>query len=168
MLFCQARAGARRGAAGDYVPLPRRTPRAGTPRCCARPSRRCAARPRSGPARYPAGGGDPVGARARRLGAERADRCDRRLYDGAASRCGRRIGARVSRACAIGATTVPRPGCAALAALDAARASRDYQPYWAALAHLAAAGAGEAGDRRARRASVPLGLGQRPGGADDS
>ena len=65
------------------------------------------------------------------------------------------IGARVSRACAVGAADGAEAGLAALAALAAADV-RGYQPYWAALAHLAAAAGDAETARVARERAVGL------------
>jgi RNA polymerase sigma-70 factor (ECF subfamily) len=72
----------------------------------------------------------------RQLGASVPDAAIVALYDALVA-LQPTVGARVSRACAIGAADGAKAGLAALAALDG-DAVRGYQPYWAALAHLAA------------------------------
>ena len=163
MLHAEARRGARRDAAGDYVPLAEQDPALwdaelideaealllrGEPRWarsaatssrrrCSRPMR-CAAHRRG------------------RLGGDRA------LYDALAAITGSPVVA-INRAVAMAETDGPAAGLAALDALAGDARLAQYQPYWAARAALlAAAGRHRSGRRGLRAGDRPR---SRPGGA---
>ncbi len=152
LAYCQARAVARRSPAGDYVPLHAQDP-SRWDRTLLRQAESALARAsacgRLGPFQLEAaiqslhterGLGCPVSPDALRV-----------LYDGLVA-LHPTLGARVSRACAIGAAD---GAAAAVAALDvvAAESAREiaaYQPYWAARAHWLTA-AGRTADAEAAR-----------------
>jgi len=146
MLFCESRAAARRGEAGDYVPLDRQD--------IARWDE--AMRQQAEQALRHAAGLGQLGAYqieaaiqsahcARRLGAEVPADALVALYDALlALRPG--IGARVSRACAIASAQGHAAGLRALDEMSPAEIA-NYQPFWAARAHLL----GQAGQLDAAR-----------------
>lgn len=135
MLFCESRAAARRGAAGDYVPLDVQD--------TARWNH--AMRAQAEQALQHAAGMKSLGAYqmeaaiqsahcARRLGAQVPPDALVALYDGLLA-WRPSIGARVSRACAVAIAEGSAAGLQALDAMAIAEVA-SYQPYWAARAHL--------------------------------
>ena len=138
MLFCESRAAARRGEAGDYIPLDVQD--------TARWDR--AMREQAEQVLRHAAGLKVLGAYqmeaaiqsahcARRLGAQVPADALVALYDGLLA-LRPSIGAHVSRACAVATAAGPAEGLRALesfAALAPAEVA-NYQPYWAARAHL--------------------------------
>jgi RNA polymerase sigma-70 factor (ECF subfamily) len=135
MLFCESRAAARRGDAGDYVPLDvQDTARWNhTLRDQAERALRAAAA-MNAPGAYQMEAAIQSAHCARRLGAQVPPEAMVALYDGLLA-LRPSIGARVSRACALGAASGPAEGLRALDALAPGDVA-DYQPYWAARAHL--------------------------------
>ena len=137
MLFCEARARARRDAHGAYVPLDRQDTALWDLTMIAEAETllaQAAALGRLGPLQLEAA--IQSAHTQRRLGRTVPPRALVALYDGllAASPS---LGAQVSRACALADVHGAQQGLAALQALDA-NAVASYQPYWAALAHLLA------------------------------
>ena len=140
--FCQSRAAARRNAAGDYVPLAAQDPAHWDGELLALGEAALKQAAALGaPGAFQIEAAIQSAHTQRRLGASVPDGAIVALYDALVA-LQPTIGARVSRACAVGAAEGAEAGLAALAALAAADV-RGYQPYWAALAHLAAA-AGQA------------------------
>jgi RNA polymerase sigma-70 factor (ECF subfamily) len=135
MLFCESRAAARRGAAGDYVPLDvQDTARWNhAMRAQAEELLHHAASLKSLGA-YQMEAAIQSAHCARRLGAQVPPDALVALYDGLLA-WRPSIGARVSRACALAAAEGPAAGLSALDATAAAEVA-NYQPYWAARAHL--------------------------------
>jgi RNA polymerase sigma-70 factor (ECF subfamily) len=135
MLFCESRAAARRGAAGDYVPLDVQD----TARWD-RAMREQAEQVLLHAAKMKVLGAYQMEAAiqsahcARRLGAQVPPDALVALYDGLIA-LRPSIGARVSRACAVATAAGPAEGLRALDALGRAEVI-NYQPYWAARAHL--------------------------------
>jgi RNA polymerase sigma-70 factor (ECF subfamily) len=135
--FCQSRAAARRNAAGDYVPLAAQDPASWDHELLTvgeAALRKAAAL--GVPGAFQIEAAIQSAHTQRQLGASVPDAAIVALYDALVA-LQPTVGARVSRACAIGAADGAKAGLAALAALDG-DAVRGYQPYWAALAHLAA------------------------------
>lgn len=137
MLFCEARAGARRDAAGGYVALDAQDTAQWTMPMVAEAERalRHAAR-LSAPGPYQLEAAIQSAHTQRQLGAEVPPRALVALYDSLlAMRPG--VGAQVSRCCAVARAEGPGAGLHALQALDV-KAVAAYQPWWAARAHLLA------------------------------
>ena len=139
MLFCESRATARRGDAGDYVPLDVQDTARWNPamRDQAEQALRAAASMHA-PGAYQIEAAIQSAHCARRLGAQVPPEALVALYDGLLA-LRPSIGAQVSRACAIANAAGPAEGLRALEALAPADIA-SYQPYWAARAHLLAAG----------------------------
>jgi RNA polymerase sigma-70 factor (ECF subfamily) len=146
MLFCESRAAARRGEAGEYVPLDEQD----TTRWNhalhdqAEQALRTAAA-LNAPGAYQMEAAIQSAHCARRLGADVPPEAMVALYDGLLA-LRPSIGARVSRACAVGAASGPAEGLRALDELAPTEVA-DYQPYWAARAHLLAR-SGDAAEAR--------------------
>jgi RNA polymerase sigma-70 factor (ECF subfamily) len=135
MLFCESRAAARRGAAGDYVPLDRQDLARWDPDLreqAERALRHAAGLNAIGP--YQIEAAIQSAHCARRLGTQVPGQAMVALYDGLIT-LRPSIGALVSRACAVAEAEGPGAGLQALDTLGADQVS-DYQPYWAARAHL--------------------------------
>jgi len=135
MLFCESRAAARRGAAGDYVPLDEQDIARWDHalRAQAEQALRTAAA-LNNPGAYQVEAAIQSAHCARRLGADVPADALVALYDGLlALRPG--LGAQVSRACALANAAGPAEGLRALDAFTPAQIG-NYQPYWAARAHL--------------------------------
>ena len=148
--FCQSRAAARRNAAGDYVPLAAQDPASWDGELLAVGEASLQKAVALGvPGAFQVEAAIQSAHTQRRLGASVPDGAIVALYDALVA-LQPTVGARVSRACAVGAADGAEAGLTALAAL-AAGDVRGYQPYWAALAHLAAA-AGDAETARDARA----------------
>ncbi|CAN7205029.1 MULTISPECIES: RNA polymerase sigma factor [unclassified Variovorax] len=135
MLFCESRAAARRGAAGDYVPLDVQD----TARWnhamreeAERVLQQAAALKSLGA--YQMEAAIQSAHCARRLGAQVPPDALVALYDGLLA-WRPSIGARVSRACAVAIAEGSAAGLQALDAIAIAEVA-SYQPYWAARAHL--------------------------------
>ncbi len=137
MLFCESRAAARRGAAGDYVPLDVQDTARWNPamRAQAEQMLRHAAGMKSLGA-YQMEAAIQSAHCARRLGAQVPPDALVALYDGLLA-LRPSVGARVSRACALATAAGPAAGLSALDAMAVAEVT-NYQPYWAARAHLLA------------------------------
>ena len=135
MLFCESRATARRGDAGDYVPLDDQDIARwdhDLREQAEQALRTAAALDR--PGAYQLEAAIQSAHCARRLGAEVPPQALLALYDGLlALRPG--LGAQVSRACALANAAGPTEGLRALDAFTPAQIA-NYQPYWAARAHL--------------------------------
>lgn len=152
MLYAQARAGARRDEAGEYVPLAEQDPARWDAALIAEAEtllRRASALPGTG--RYQL----EAAVQSAHLVRQRTGRADweaiERLYDVLLAQTGSPVVA-LNRAVAIAETRGAAAGLAALDALAGDTRLRDYQPYWAARAELlqrsgAASGAAEAYDR---------------------
>jgi RNA polymerase sigma-70 factor, ECF subfamily len=153
--FCQARAAARRDAAGDYVPLAAQDAARWDHEllAVAEASLRKAAA-LAAPGAFQLEAAIQSAHTQRRLGASVPDAAIVALYDALVA-LQPTIGALVSRACAIAMAGGAPAGLAALAAIDADDV-RLYQPYWAALAHLAAQGGDAATARSARERAIGL------------
>jgi RNA polymerase sigma-70 factor (ECF subfamily) len=135
MLFCESRAAARRSDAGDYVPLDvQDTARWNHAMRDQAEQALGAAASMNAPGAYQMEAAIQSAHCARRLGAQVPPEAMVALYDGLLA-LRPSIGARVSRACALGAASGPVDGLRALDALAPDDVS-DYQPYWAARAHL--------------------------------
>ncbi len=153
--FCQSRAAVRRNAAGDYVPLGAQDPASWDHELLAvgeASLRKAAAL--GVPGAFQIEAAIQSAHTQRRLGASVPDAAIVTLYD-ALVVLQPTIGARVSRACAIGAADGAEAGLGALTALDGDAVS-GYQPYWAALAHLAAAAGRNEAASAARERAVGL------------
>ena len=153
--FCQSRAAVRRNAAGDYVPLGAQDPASWDHELLAvgeASLRKAAAL--AIPGAFQIEAAIQSAHAQRRLGASVPDAAIVTLYDALVA-LQPTIGARVSRACAIGAASGAEAGLAALATLDGDAVS-GYQPYWAALAHLAAAAGRNEAASAARERAVGL------------
>jgi RNA polymerase sigma-70 factor, ECF subfamily len=137
MLFCEARAGARRDAAGGYVALDAQDTAQWTMPMVAEAERALRhAAGLSAPGPYQLEAAIQSAHTQRRLGAEVPPRALVALYDSLlAMRPG--VGAQVSRCCAVARAEGPGAGLHALEALDV-KAVAAYQPWWAARAHLLA------------------------------
>lgn len=158
MLFCEARTDARRDATGRYIAFEDQDP--------ARWSLDMLAEAESHllqAARLAAMG--PYQLEAALQSAHTQQRCGApvrpahilALYDGLVH-LRPRVGALVSRACAVAALHGPEQGLAALAELKADDAARleSYQPYWAAAAHLEAKAGNIAAARNAYQRAIGL------------
>jgi RNA polymerase sigma-70 factor, ECF subfamily len=155
MLHAEARRGARRDAAGDYVPLAAQDPALWDAGLIAEAEALLTAASRMGAIdRYQLEAA-VQSAHAIRRSAGRADwAAIRRLYDALAEITGSPVVA-INRAIAIAETDGPRAGLAALAALAGDGRLSQYQPYWAARAALLAA----AGDIDAADAAYEQAIG---------
>ena len=153
--FCQSRAAARRNAAGDYVPLAAQDPARwdGELLAVAEAALKQAAA-LGVPGAFQIEAAIQSAHTQRRLGASVPQGTIVALYDALVA-LQPTIGARVSRACALGEAEGAAAGLAALATLAAADVG-GYQPYWAALAHLAAAAGRTETARAARERAVGL------------
>lgn len=152
LAFCQSRAGARRDARGDYVPLHAQdASRWDRELIAVAESALAKAASLAAPGPYQLEAAIQSAHSQRRLGAAVPPPAIVALYDALVS-LQPTLGALVSRACAIGDAQGAAAGLAALGTI-AARDVETYQPYWAALAHLArAAGDGETAARARTRA----------------
>jgi RNA polymerase sigma-70 factor (ECF subfamily) len=153
--FCQARSGARRDGAGNYVPLAAQDTLLWDRELLAlgeHALHRAAERASPGPFQLEAA--IQSAHTQRRLGANVPDEAIVGLYDALVA-VQPTVGAIVSRACAVAGARGAAAGRAALATLDV-KAVETYQPYWAALAHLAAAGGDGATARAARERAIGL------------
>lgn len=136
MLACEARAGARRDAAGRYVALSEQDTRAwDRGRIAQAEALLLAAATRAHLGPYQLEAAIQSAHCQRSLGAAVAPEALLALYDGLIA-LKPAIGARVSRACALAAVSGPEIALAELDSLPPA-ATRNYQAYWAARAHLA-------------------------------
>jgi RNA polymerase sigma-70 factor, ECF subfamily len=144
MLHAEARRGARRNAAGDYVPLAEQDPALWDADLIAEAEALLLAASRMGAVdRYQLEAA-VQSAHAVRRTAGRADwAAIRRLYD-ALEQITRSPVVAINRAIAIAETDGPAAGLAALAALEGDGRLSEYQPYWAARAALLAS-AGDIG-----------------------
>jgi RNA polymerase sigma-70 factor (ECF subfamily) len=144
MLHAEARRGARRNAAGDYVPLAEQDPALWDADLIAEAEALLLAASRMGAVdRYQLEAA-VQSAHAVRRSAGRADwAAIRRLYD-ALEQITRSPVVAINRAIAIAETDGPAAGLAALAALEGDGRLSEYQPYWAARAALLAS-AGDIG-----------------------
>ncbi len=135
MLFCEARAHARRDDAGAYVPFAQQdTTRWQRPLMAEAEALLRGAVQIGVPGPYQLEAAIQSAHTQRRLGAGVPAQALVQLYDGlVALRPG--LGAQVSRACAVAQSHGPQAGLQALDALTQAEVS-SYQPYWAARAHL--------------------------------
>ena len=155
LAFCQSRAGARRDAAGDYVPLlAQDTARWDEPLIDIGEAALRRAAALGAPGAFQLEAAIQSAHTQRRLGATVPDAAIVALYDALVA-AQPTIGAIVSRACAIGAASGAAAGRAALAGLSAPEVEA-YQPYWAALAHLASLDGDAATARVARERAVGL------------
>jgi RNA polymerase sigma-70 factor (ECF subfamily) len=155
MLHAEARRGARRNAAGDYVPLAEQDPALWDAGLIAEAEALLTAASRMGAIdRYQLEAA-VQSAHAIRRSAGRADwAAIRGLYDALEEITGSPVVA-INRAIAIAETDGPRAGLAALAALEGDGRLSQYQPYWAARAALLAA----AGDIDAADAAYEQAIG---------
>jgi RNA polymerase sigma-70 factor (ECF subfamily) len=155
MLYAEARRGARRDAAGDYVPLAAQDPALWDAGLIAEAEALLTAASRMGAIdRYQLEAA-VQSAHAIRRCAGRADwAAIRRLYDALGEITGSPVVA-INRAIAIAETDGPRAGLAALAMLEGDGRLSQYQPYWAARAALLAA----AGDIDAADAAYEQAIG---------
>jgi RNA polymerase sigma-70 factor (ECF subfamily) len=155
MLFCEARAGARRDAAGAYVPLDAQdTARWATPMVAEAERALASAAARRAPGPYQLEAAIQSAHTQRRLGAEVPAAALVALYDALlALRPG--VGAQVGRCCAVARANGAPAGLAALDALDAS-AVASYQPWWAARAHLLAEAGRTAEAQAAYRRAIGL------------
>jgi RNA polymerase sigma-70 factor (ECF subfamily) len=139
MLYAQARRGARRDAAGEYVPLAEQDPAAWDAELVAEAEAllsRASALPGAG--RFQLEAAVQSAHVAPRLRGAPADwAAIERLYDALLARTGSPVVA-VNHAVALAETQGPAAGLAALAALAGDSRIADYQPYWAARAELLA------------------------------
>jgi RNA polymerase sigma-70 factor, ECF subfamily len=144
MLHAEARRGARRNAAGDYVPLAEQDPALWDADLIAEAEALLLAASRMGAVdRYQLEAA-VQSAHAVRRSAGRADwAAIKRLYDALEEITGSPVVA-INRAIAIAETDGPAAGLAALAALEGDGRLSEYQPYWAARAALLAS-AGDIG-----------------------
>lgn len=135
LLFCEARAGARRDAAGDYVPLSDQDPASWDTAAIGAAEAllgRASALGRLGP--YQLEAAIQSAHCQRRLGADVPAQALLSLYDGLIA-LRPSVGAMVSRACVLERLSGAQAALAALSELPPAR-TRSYQPYWAVRAHL--------------------------------
>lgn len=155
MLFCEARAGARRDAAGRYVAFDEQDPSRWSIELINEAESHLLAAARlaaMGP--YQLEAALQSAHTQKRRGAPVKPAHVLALYDGLVQ-MRPRVGALVSRACALADINGPDAGLAALASLREEDSSRleSYQPYWAAVAHLEArAGRSEAARQAYQRA----------------
>ena len=166
MLHAEARRGARRSAAGDYVPLAEQDPALWDADLIAEAEALLLAASRMGkPDRYQLEAAVQSAHAVRRATGRPDWAAIRMLYDALAEITGSPVVA-INRAIAIAETDGPAAGLAALSAVESDARLAQYQPYWAARAALLAA-AGDidggrcglrAGDRprsRSRGAALP-------------
>jgi RNA polymerase sigma-70 factor (ECF subfamily) len=155
MLHAEARRGARRNAAGDYVPLAEQDPALWDADLIAEAEALLLAASRMGAVdRYQLEAA-VQSAHAVRRSAGRADwAAIKRLYDALEEITGSPVVA-INRAIAIAETDGPAAGLAALAALEGDGRLSEYQPYWAARAALLAS----AGDIDAADAAYEKAIG---------
>jgi RNA polymerase sigma-70 factor (ECF subfamily) len=146
MLYAQARAGARRDARGEYVPLADQDPAAWDTKRIEEAEEllsRASAIP-GGTGRYQLEAAVQSAHVVRRLGGPADWAAIERIYDALLAMTGSPVIA-VNRAVALAETEGPAAGLEALAAVAGDRRLPEYQPYWAARAELLA----RAGDREA-------------------
>lgn len=155
MLFCEARAGARRDDKGAYVPLEQQNTTRWQ-RALMREAEALlqAAASRAAPGPYQLEAAIQSAHTQRRLGASVPAQALVLLYDNlVALRPG--LGARVSQACAVADAHGAPAGLQALDALPQDEVA-SYQPYWAARAHLLATAGDTAAARQARDRAMGL------------
>ena len=147
MLHAEARRGARRSAAGDYVPLAEQDPALWDADLIAEAEALLLAASRMGkPDRYQLEAAVQSAHAVRRATGRPDWGAIRMLYDGLAEITGSPVVA-INRAIAIAETDGPDAGLAALSAVESDARLAEYQPYWAARAALlAASGNHEAAD----------------------
>lgn len=146
MLYAQARAGARRDARGEYVPLADQDPATWDTKRIEEAEEllsRASAIP-GGTGRYQLEAAVQSAHVVRRLGGPADWAAIERIYDALLALTGSPVIA-VNRAVALAETEGPAAGLEALAAVAGDRRLAEYQPYWAARAELLA----RAGDREA-------------------
>ncbi|RZL88768.1 MAG: RNA polymerase subunit sigma-70 [Variovorax sp.] len=154
MLFCEARDGARRDAAGAYVPFDAQDIACWNLPMLAEAERalmRAAALAMPGP--YQIEAAIQSAHTQRRIGADVPPAALVELYNGLIA-LRPSVGARVSRCCAVARADGVAAGLAALEALGG-DALENYQPWWAARAHLL----GEAGRHAEARAAYQRAIG---------
>jgi RNA polymerase sigma-70 factor, ECF subfamily len=147
MLHAEARRGARRTAAGDYVPLAEQDPDLWDTDLIAEAEALLLAASRMGkPDRYQLEAAVQSAHAVRRITGQPDWSAIRMLYDALAEITGSPVVA-INRAISIAETDGPAAGLAALSAVASDARLAQYQPYWAARAALlAAAGDIEAAD----------------------
>jgi RNA polymerase sigma-70 factor (ECF subfamily) len=154
MLYAQARAGARRDARGEYVPLAAQDPVAWDAKLIEEAEElltRANAMP-GGTGRFQLEAAVQSAHVVRRLGGPADWAAIERIYDALLEMTGSPVVA-VNRAAALAETEGAAAGLEALAAVADDRRLADYQPYWAARAALLArAGEREAADEAYERA----------------
>jgi RNA polymerase sigma-70 factor (ECF subfamily) len=139
MLHAEARRGARRSAAGDYVPLAAQDPALWDTELIAEAEALLLAASRMGkPDRYQLEAAVQSAHAIRRATGRPDWAAIRMLYDALAEITGSPVVA-INRAIAIAETDGPAAGLAALSAVESDPRLAQYQPYWAARAALLAA-----------------------------
>jgi RNA polymerase sigma-70 factor, ECF subfamily len=139
MLHAEARRGARRSAAGDYVPLAEQDPALWDTDLIAEAEALLIAASRMGkPDRYQLEAAVQSAHAIRRITGRPDWAAIRMLYDALAEITGSPVVA-INRAIAIAETDGPAAGLAALSAVESDARLAQYQPYWAARAALLAA-----------------------------
>jgi RNA polymerase sigma-70 factor, ECF subfamily len=153
MLHAEARRGARRSSAGDYVPLAEQDPALWDTDLIAEAEALLLGASRMGAIdRYQLEAAVQSAHAVRRMTGEADWVAIKALYDALAEITGSPVVA-INRAVAIAETDGPAAGLAALAALDGDGRLSEYQPYWAARAALlASAGDIEAADEAYQQA----------------
>jgi RNA polymerase sigma-70 factor (ECF subfamily) len=155
MLHAEARRGARRNAAGDYVPLAAQDPALWDTDLIAEAEALLLAASRMGkPDRYQLEAAVQSAHAVRRATGRPDWSAIRTLYDALAEITGSPVVA-INRAIAIAETDGPAAGLAALSAVESDARLAQYQPYWAARAALLAA----AGDVAAADAAYAQAIG---------
>ena len=155
MLHAEARRGARRSAAGDYVPLAEQDPALWDAELIAEAEALLLAASRMGkPDRYQLEAAVQSAHAIRRATGRPDWAAIRMLYDALAEITGSPVVA-INRAIAIAETDGPAAGLAALSVVESDARLAQYQPYWAARAALLAA----AGDIAAADAAYEQAIG---------
>jgi RNA polymerase sigma-70 factor (ECF subfamily) len=149
LLHCEARRPARRGAAGEYVPLSEQDVSLWSRPLIDEAERELAAAATHGtPGRFQLEAAIQS-VHVQRAVTGRTEWDAIALFYEALVRRAPTLGALVGRAAALGQARGAAAGLAALDAIEPGPAAR-YQPYWAVRAHLLAAGGADAGDAYAR------------------
>jgi RNA polymerase sigma-70 factor (ECF subfamily) len=156
MLYAEARRGARRDAAGDYVPLDAQDPAAWDPALIDEAEMLLGRASRKGSVgRYQLEAAIQSAHVVRRCFGRADWQAVERLYDGLVALTGSPVVA-INRAVAIGETRGAMAGLAALDVVAADARVTDYQPYWAARAGLLA----RIGDAEAARIAYRQAIGR--------